>query len=137
MLSLTPHIPIFIFHEAIDFRAGIDKLAAIALKISGEDPYSGTLFVFRNRQLTSAKLLLYDGTGFWFCQRRLSQGRFLWWPGDREAAQLSHTQILTLLQGLDPRSVKALPWRRIEAAKDVRQVAKRQARPEVGWRPAQ
>ena len=49
MLSLTPHIPVFIFHDAIDYRCGIDKLAAIALMASGEDPYSGTLLMFRNR----------------------------------------------------------------------------------------
>lgn len=132
MIGLTPHIPTFIFHEPIDFRAGIDKLMAVAVKVSGEDPFSGMLFVFRNRRLTSAKLLLHDGTGFWFCQRRLSKGRFPWWPGDRDSAQLDHTQLMTLLQGLDPRSVKALPWRRIETTRDVRQVSKSKTRSETG-----
>lgn len=113
MISLSPHIPTFIFHEPIDFRAGIDKLAALAVKVSGEDPFSGTLFLFRNRHLTSAKLLLYDGLGFWYCQRRLSQGRFPWWPGDRESARLDHHQIMTLLQGIDPRGLAVLPWRQI------------------------
>ena len=86
MLSIASHIPVFIFHDAIDYRCGIHELAAIALKVSGEDPYSGTLLMFRNRHLTSVNPLLHDGFGFWFCQRRLSQGRFPWWPWDRDEA---------------------------------------------------
>jgi len=23
---------------------------------------------------------MYDGQGFWLCQKRLSKGRFAWWP---------------------------------------------------------
>jgi transposase len=30
-----------------------------------QDPFSGKLFVFTNRQRTSIKILVYDGQGFW------------------------------------------------------------------------
>jgi hypothetical protein len=30
MIQLTPHVPIFIAHDAPDFRCGIDKLAALS-----------------------------------------------------------------------------------------------------------
>jgi IS66 Orf2 like protein len=39
------------------------------------------LQAFRNRRRTSIKVLIYDGQGFWLCQKRLSEGRFRWWPG--------------------------------------------------------
>jgi transposase len=47
---------------------------------SRENPLCGTVYVFRNRTGTTLKLLAYDGQGFWLCTKRLSQGRFHWWP---------------------------------------------------------
>jgi len=34
------------------------------------DPFSGRLFVFRNRRRTALKILAYDGRGFWLCQNQ-------------------------------------------------------------------
>ncbi len=30
-----------------------------------QDPFSGWMFVFRNRRATALKVLVYDGQGFW------------------------------------------------------------------------
>ena len=48
----------------------------------GDNPLEGAVYVFRNRAGTALKLLLYDGQGYWLCMKRLSQGRFTWWPTD-------------------------------------------------------
>ena len=42
--------------------------------------------VFRNRAGTALKILCYDGQGYWLCTKRLSQGRFTWWPTARTPA---------------------------------------------------
>jgi IS66 Orf2 like protein len=47
---------------------------------SGADPLSGCLFIFRSQRATAIKVLAYDGQGFWVAQKRLSKGRFVWWP---------------------------------------------------------
>ena len=80
MLQLTPQMRIMLAVEPADFRKGIDGLAGICKRVLNTDPFSGVLFVFRNRKGTSIKILLYDGQGFWLCQKRLSSGRFTWWP---------------------------------------------------------
>jgi len=80
MLSLTPQMRILVAVDAIDFRNGIDGLAGICRNRFQKDPLSGCVFVFRNRRGTSVKVLVYDGQGFWLCQKRLSKGRFSWWP---------------------------------------------------------
>jgi len=80
MLTLTPQMRIFLAVEAIDFRNGIDGLAGMCLHKFGCDPFGGGVFVFRNRRGTSLKILVYDGQGFWLCQKRLSSGRFCGWP---------------------------------------------------------
>src|SRR6266852_1762139 len=80
MLQLTPQSRIFLATEAVDFRKGIDGLAAVCRQVLGDNPLEGAVYVFRNRAGTALKLLLYDGQGYWLCMKRLSQGRFTWWP---------------------------------------------------------
>ncbi len=76
MIQLAPQMRILVAVEPADFRKGIDGLAGLCRHQLGSDPFSGILFVFRNRRRTALKLLVYDGQGFWLCQKRLSAGRF-------------------------------------------------------------
>jgi transposase len=80
------------------------------------DPFSGYVFVFRNRRRTSIKILMYDGQGFWLCQKRLSSGRFQWWPRD-EQGQLNtlaiHELQLLLWNGNPGGTYVAPPWKKI------------------------
>jgi hypothetical protein len=87
------------------------------------DPFSGAAFVFRNRRATAIKILLYDGQGFWLAHKRLSAGRFRWWPSaegteggtEGRGARLRAHELQVLLFGGDPRATKAPPeWRRVE-----------------------
>jgi transposase len=80
MIALTAQTRIWIAREPADFRCGIDGLAKICRTVLKSDPFSGALFVFRNRRSKSIKILGYNGRGFWLCQKRLSKGRFRWWP---------------------------------------------------------
>jgi len=106
--------------EAVDFRKGIDGLARVCRDRLASDPFSGTLFVFRNRRGTAIKVLVYDGQGFWLAQKRLSEGRFVHWPagvGDRLERQLLAHELQVLLVGGDPWSSRAAPaWRRVTPA---------------------
>ena len=51
--------------QPADFRRGIDGLARTCRAALGSDPFSGTVFVFRNKRKTAVKVLVYDGHGFW------------------------------------------------------------------------
>ena len=73
---------------------------------------SGALFVFRNRRGTAIKLLVYDGQGFWLCQKRLSQGRFAHWPSGAPGQVLAPQELAVLLAGGDWRTAAGAPvWR--------------------------
>jgi transposase len=61
MLQLTPQSRIFLATEPVDFRKGIDGLAAVCRLVLREQPFSGAVFVFHNRAATTIKLLCYDG----------------------------------------------------------------------------
>jgi transposase len=87
MLQITPQMRILVAVEAVDFRKGIDSLAELCRAKLNADPFSGCLFVFRSRRATSIKVLVYDGQGFWLATKRLSKGRFRWWPATRTSTQ--------------------------------------------------
>jgi transposase len=63
MIQLLPQLRIRLACQPVDFRNGIDGLAALCKTALEEDPFSSTLFVFRNRQGTALKMLCYDGPG--------------------------------------------------------------------------
>ncbi len=85
MIQITPQMRILLAVEPVDFRKGIDGLAGVCKNVLESDPFSGYVFVFMNKKKTAIKILVYDGQGFWLCQKRLSRGRFCWWPDKRES----------------------------------------------------
>ena len=101
--------------ERVDFRKGIDGLVGICRGVLRMDPFGGYVFVFRNRRGTSIKVLMYDGQGYWLCQKRLSKGRFQWWPKAEEGISriLAANQLQTLLWNGDPDKAAASSWKRI------------------------
>jgi transposase len=110
-----PQSRIFLATEPVDFRKGIDGLAAVCRQALAENPLSGAIYVFRNRAGTALKLLCYDGQGFWLCSKRLSQGRFTWWPRTAEARyHLSARELPILLwNGLPQQAQMAEDWRKV------------------------
>ncbi|RKX64954.1 MAG: IS66 family insertion sequence hypothetical protein [Tenericutes bacterium] len=112
MLSITPHMRILVAVEPCDFRKGIDGLGGICRNVLEEDPLSGCVFVFRNRRATAIKILVYDGQGFWLCQKRLSKGRFRWWPGGNGTRELQARDLQVVLWNGDPSRAKMGPlWK--------------------------
>lgn len=118
MIQITPHMRILVAIDPIDFRAGIDRLVGICRQRLDADPFSGGLFVFGNRRRSSIKILVYDGNGFWMCQKRLSSGRLAFWPdGVSPARSLEACELQVLLMGGDPTQANVpAPWRRLRVA---------------------
>jgi transposase len=116
MIQLIPQLRILLACKPVDFRNGIDGLAALCKRELAEDPFSGALYVFRNRRGTALKMLCYDGVGFWLVTRRLSQGRIRWWPEDQDAIlQPFEAQQLSVLlyNGLPDHAGFAPAWRKL------------------------
>jgi transposase len=115
MIQITPQMRILVAIDPVDFRKGIDGLARLCRVELQSDPFSGAAFVFRNRRRTTLKVLVYDGQGFWLCQKRLSTGRFRFWPEDSEGVKaLEAHELSVLLSGGNPAMTNSLePWRKV------------------------
>jgi len=113
MLALTPQHRLLLAVAAVDFRRGIDGLAAICTQRLKEQPDSGTVFVFTNKRRTAVKILVYDGQGFWLCMKRFSQGKLQWWPtGEANVHAISAQELNVLLHQGIPSKANMLPaWK--------------------------
>ena len=116
MIQITPQMRILVAIEPADFRKGIDGLVRLCKDTLHHDPFCGWVFVFRNRLATAIKIVVYDGQGFWLCHKRLSSGRFRWWPtATTGAAQtLAAHQLHVLLSAGNPTAAQVAPdWRSV------------------------
>jgi transposase len=119
MIQATAQMRILVAVEPADFRCGIDGLARVCRERLETDPFSGCLVVFRNRRGTAIKLLAYDSQGFWLCHKRLSKGRFRFWPDSTTGVsrRLEAHELQVLLAAGDPTATRgAPPWRRVSPA---------------------
>lgn len=114
MIQVAPQMRVLVAVEPADFRKGIDGLARLARDQLDHDPFSGCLFVFRNRKATAVKILVYDGQGFWLCYKRLSTGRFRFWPSGETPRSLEAHELQVLLSAGDFEAAAGAPtWRRL------------------------
>ena len=116
MIQITAHMRIIVAVDPVDFRKGIDGLAAVCRQQLQMDPFGGTLFVFANKSRQALRILVYDGQGFWLCHKRLSQGRFAWnfHAGGADVCSLAARELQVLLWNADPAQIRgAGDFRRI------------------------
>ncbi len=87
MLTFAASQRIYLAVEPVDMRKQFNGLWALAAEKLREDPFSGSLFVFTNKDRDRVKMLLWDGSGVWVLAKRLEKGRFSW-PSANGSAKL-------------------------------------------------
>ena len=115
MLQITPQHRLLLAVKPVDFRKGIDSLAALCRQTLNDDPFSGAIFIFTNRSRKAVKTLVYDGQGFWLCTKRFSRGKLSWWPKcDSNAYNITVAQLNVLLyQGRPDKIYVPKDWRKV------------------------
>jgi transposase len=80
-----------------------DRLMGRAQEVFDQDPTSGHLFLFMNRNRDRMKILFWDGDGFCIWYKRLEKGTFqlLTTAHDEQGLELEYSQLVKLLGGLD------------------------------------
>ncbi len=112
MMMPSHKMRILVATQPVDFRKGHDGLAALVQSMLQEDPFTGTVFVFRAKRTDRLKILFWDGTGLVMAYKRLEETTFTW-PAIKDGLMtLNRAQFEALFAGLDWRKVRALEARR-------------------------
>ncbi|WP_082885322.1 MULTISPECIES: IS66 family insertion sequence element accessory protein TnpB [Methylomonas] len=95
-------LSVYVCTQAMDFRKGMASLAVLVGAQLGLNPFTKSLYVFRNRSATAVKLLYWERNGFCLWQKRLEQERFCWPKGNASGTlALTPQQLNWLLEGYD------------------------------------
>lgn len=89
-------------------RKGFDGLCALVRDVFGDDPLSGSLFLFVNRRRDRIKMLWWDEDGLVVFYKRLEQGTFerIAADDDAEVVHMDATQLAMLLGGVNVASAR-------------------------------
>jgi transposase len=101
MITVPAGIRVLVATKPVDFRKGGDGLAALVREALDEDPFSGTIFVFRSKRADRVKILAWDGSGLVLFWKRLEQGAFRWPPISNGMMRLTASQLTALVDGMD------------------------------------
>jgi transposase len=104
MIAPPAGVKVYLACGATDMRKGFDGLSLLAQEALKQDPFSGSLFVFRGKRGDLVKVLYWDGQGFCLFAKRLEKGRFIWPVTRAGAVTLSPAQLSMLLEGIDWRA---------------------------------
>ena len=66
----------YLYREPTDMRKGFDGLCGLVNDRLGENPMSGDVFIFLNKQRDRIKLLRWEPGGFVLFFKRLERGTF-------------------------------------------------------------
>ena len=112
MITIRPDLTVLVAAQPVDFRKGMDALAGLVAECLSENPYAGTIFVFRSKRADRVKILAFDGTGLILATKRIEEGRFTWPPIQGGVVRLTAAQFSMLVDGLDWTRVSPRPVRR-------------------------
>ena len=98
-------VRVYVYTEPVDMRKSFTGLYALTKHELGEDPVSGSLFVFCNRSGTYMKVLYFDRHGFCIWSKKLEAGRFKLPSGERKQT-ISYTELKLILEGIEMKDVR-------------------------------
>lgn len=107
-LDQSSGVRIWLATSPADMRCGFDRLAELAGVVTGEDPLSGHLFLFRGRGGDRLKILYWDKDGWALWYKRLEEGVFKLpriEPGT-QSVELRASELAMMLDGIDLKSVR-------------------------------
>jgi transposase len=113
MFSLSPSTKVFVSTRPVDMRKSFNGLFALVQAHFQQDPYAGSLFLFRSKRGNFIKLLWWDQDGFAIFAKRLERGTFRLPPvrfvnGQYQSMEIERTDLMLILEGIDTDSVKRL-----------------------------
>jgi transposase len=129
MIALPPQVRVFVYRLPTDMRKSFHGLVALVESAVKQDPFSGSLFVFFNRQRDRIKILYWGQTGFCIWYQQLQKGTYQL-PDEKsleaqQTIEVTRSQLSLMLDGIDLASVRQrmrfqLPRERLDREESTR-----------------
>jgi transposase len=105
VLTLPPAVRIHLAVDPIDIRRSFDGLSTAVREVLKDDPFSGHVFIFRNKRSDMLKLIWWSTGGFTILYKRLERGTFHLLPrefgrADR-AVKIDAVDLAMMLDGVE------------------------------------
>lgn len=113
MRGWTADLQVYLAVGATDLRKSIQGLSILVEDLLEENPFSGHLFGFCNRQRDLIKVLYWDRNGFSLWMKRLEKDKFAWPTSSQTLVRVGQREFQWLLDGLElhqERAHSALPY---------------------------
>lgn len=97
-------VRILVCLEPQDMRRSFDRLALVVREQLGEDPQSGSLYVFVGKRATRAKVLWWERNGYCLLCKRLHRALFVMpavQTSDGPSVRIDATELARLLSGVE------------------------------------
>ena len=101
MISPSGNFKLYLASKPVDFRKGMDGLAAIVMNEFELDPFDGAIFIFRSKRADRLKLIVWDGTGLVMTYKRIEGSGFVWHRISDGVITINRSQFEALFEGLD------------------------------------
>jgi transposase len=101
---LPSSVRIYVCTVPQDMRRSFDTLAQVVRELLGEDPQSGSLYLFVGKRRTRVKVLWWDKNGYCLLSKRLHQALFVLperSDGKGPAVRIDAVALAKLLSGVD------------------------------------
>lgn len=92
---------VYLYRHPVDFRKSHRGLSAIVQMELGHDPFSGVLYVFRNRASNKIKIVFWEDNGFVMYYKSLAEEKFRWPEAGEQVLSITGEQLNWLLDGYD------------------------------------
>lgn len=101
MIINLDRLNIYVKPGITDMRKQINGLSILVQEDLKKDPFSGSLFMFCNRNRKLLKILYWDQNGFCLWLKRLEKDKFPWPHNETAAQEITRDQLEMLLKGID------------------------------------
>ena len=104
-------------------RRSFDGLMMLVEHVLRQDPFSGHLFIFRNKSATRVKILHWDRNGFAIWYKRIEKGRFQFPSTVRDEIEPGEMTLMLdgiILDGARRKPRFEPPNRKISTAENIR-----------------
>lgn len=101
MISLTSAVRVFVYKEPCSMHSSFEKLTALTRNQIKQEPTSGHLFLFLNKNRTSVKILYFDRSGYVIWYKKLEAGTF----SRPEEGEIDYRQLSCVLEGIEEKRI--------------------------------